>query len=231
MLILFACSKDNIQDVSKCMRVEILDKSKKIYADSISSIKLKIVYGCYELLKDDLVKIKVSNGVFYIHPFDPSSTGFKDLDLYPFAYETELLIKSNTLNPEDSVYVSATLFDVTKYAVISFLPSFPDNIFFKRDKVFASQDEDLQLELQMFKEKGYTSNNIKVNIKYEISNDTSKTEELLVNVPEFVLTKNNGAIIPIDILQFAKNSRMKVTASIKTENETLIEKMALITFK
>ena len=222
-LLMASCQPENFADIFEDIDIK-LDKDKnELYADSISSTIIKVDFK-RNLPQKQQVTFETSHGALFMMPYRPEGSGSDSLTFAPFSSQAEVLLKAQTLDTVEQVFVSVTINDVTKYTTLSFTPAEPESMLLPPNQPSLKVNENATITADLFGEKGgNVSNGIRFNIRSELEADSTIQEELRWNVPEFVFSNNNSVRIPVEILQHVPGSRLRIFVSYQAlEKSTLL---------
>jgi len=232
-LILFftlnSCRQENFSTKFESMMIEVINSNDNIYADSNSTAIVKVSFAS-PLVKDQKITFTTSNGALFKMPYSINDMENDTIILTPFSNEAEALLFANTRTPDDKVFISVSINDFTKDTLISFEPSYPNDMMFEFSSQSINDTEELELIATLYKEKGWSSNNLKFDVRSILEDSDSTQLELITSIPEYVFSKNDEVKIPINIVQYSSGSDLRVFASIET-NGILLEKSTLIKFE
>lgn len=231
LIVLYATACENngtFADVYEDMEVFVLNEDNLV-ADSNAQATVNVRFG-EKLLPDQSVTITTSHGKLYSPPYSPDSAGASSITQTPFSDETSAQLRVETLEPESEVLVSATINGFTVTTTTSFLPALPEDLLLSADKELLSMnDTNINITADFYRAEGQTSNGIRFEPRATIEAiDSMATTELLWNLPDFVITKDNQVTVPLKIIQYVPNSQLRVFLTGEARDGSTLEKSVLL---
>lgn len=221
------CLQDeNYSEIFKDLTIQI-ESSDELFADSISTARIRANFN-QNLIKEQEVEFSTSNGTLFQMPYNPNLSGSMELTFAPFSDEAEVLLKTNTLTPDDEVFITITINGFSRDTIIRFIPAKPEDMIVTALPQRLVAGQNALITAHLFRKPGFTSNGIKFRVRHNLEFIGGIQDTTLLSLPEFVFSKNNQLQFTVDIQKHVPGSNIRVFVSTEGANGNTIEKSILL---